>query len=244
MIQEALHYLVGLGRPHIHKEGDLTYTQDTLEVIAPPAKPTVQVSTLQAIVDLVEEAQIDDIESREICAHIVSPTQVNIIDSKADEYGRRRVFVSATAPAEGRFQFGQFLDTERFIIGLNSGFQTVLIDGQDNDWTYVLKVASGIAHEESLSLADDGISQTAAMKQGIVLRSTEILKSRVNLAPWRTFAELDQPVSTFLLRAAKNNHDQLTLALFEADGGRWKIDAAKRIADWLSAKLTAGTVIR
>lgn len=243
MIEEALRYLVSLGKPHIHQQEDLTYSDEKLTVIAPPEKPTVLVNTLQGLVDLVKTAKIDHIDGGTVAVHIVSPTQVDVIDTDADPYGRRHVFVRATVPAEGKFAFGQFLDPERFIIGLNANFQYVAVDGQDNDWAYVLKVASNIAHEESLSLADDGVSQTAAMKQGVVLRTTETLKSRVNLAPYRTFVEFDQPVSMFLLRAAKNARDEITLALFEADGGRWKLKAADAIKEWLSKQLDL-TIVR
>ena len=48
----------------------------------------------------------------------------------------------------------------------------------------------------------------------------------MKLRPYRTFKEIDQPESQFLLRLNENGN----IGLFEADGGMWKLEAKKSIA--------------
>mgnify|MGYP003258251653 FL=1 len=53
------------------------------------------------------------------------------------------------------------------------------------------------------------------------------------MQPYRTFLEVKQPASDFLLRIDKDGHP----ALYEADGGAWKLEAKRNIAGYLSAQL-------
>ncbi|NQK92942.1 hypothetical protein HO498_01330 [Streptococcus suis] len=55
----------------------------------------------------------------------------------------------------------------------------------------------------------------------------------VTLRPYRTFAEVEQPASQFIYRIDKAGY----MALFEADGGKWKLDAINNIATYLKSKL-------
>lgn len=55
----------------------------------------------------------------------------------------------------------------------------------------------------------------------------------VTLRPYRTFNEVEQPASQFVFRVNKSAN----LALFEADGGKWKLDAVKNISDYLKTEL-------
>jgi len=80
------------------------------------------------------------------------------------------------------------------------------------------------------------------MKAGVTLKAEETLRPIVNLAPYRTFAEIDQVVSRFIFRA-QGNENGAKLALFEADGGRWRLDATAAIKSWLSGKFGNSPII-
>lgn len=54
------------------------------------------------------------------------------------------------------------------------------------------------------------------------------IKPRVMLRPFRTFLEVEQPESEFLLRVDLDEG----IGFFEADGGIWKLEAKKNIADY------------
>lgn len=68
------------------------------------------------------------------------------------------------------------------------------------------------------------------MRQSVSLKAQETVSPRVKLAPFRTFREVAQPTSEFLIRLQKGSESAIPeIGLFEADGGEWKIDAAENI---------------
>lgn len=72
-----------------------------------------------------------------------------------------------------------------------------------------------------------GVSVTAKSTLAATNPVVEI-KPRVMLRPFRTFLEVEQPESEFLLRVDPDEG----IGFFEADGGIWKLEAKKNIADY------------
>lgn len=62
------------------------------------------------------------------------------------------------------------------------------------------------------------------------------MKGRRTLRPYRTFREVEQPASEFVFRLRSLNGEVPWCALFEADGGKWKLDAVLKIKAWLEAE--------
>ena len=215
------------------------YTSKPVHLLVPPATQPVQVSTLQGLVDLYA-GDLNEIKSkpRSVLIHITSPTSVAIVAKDPDPWERYPVYAIAEYPKScQQFPFGQFIDPEKFIIAAQICFQRVKIENDDGtmakDLDYVLKIAGSISAGRTRDNVDDGITQTVQTKQSVVLKSEETLRPIVNLAPYRTFAEIDQVVSRFIFRA-HGDEEGAELALFEADGGRWRLAAVTAIAAWLS----------
>lgn len=78
---------------------------------------------------------------------------------------------------------------------------------------------------------------------GIALSTLVEVKPRVVLKPFRTFVEVDQPESEFLLRIS----DKGEIGLFPADGGVWKLEATRNVAKYFETELhdliEAGAVV-
>ena len=74
-----------------------------------------------------------------------------------------------------------------------------------------------------------GLSAT----MGVALKQVVPVKPRVTLAPFRTFLEVEQPASEFILRLDNN----ASIGLLEADGGMWKLVARETIKKFLEEKL-------
>lgn len=89
-------------------------------------------------------------------------------------------------------------------------------------------MAECIAGENSVSTNDNGVTQTVEARQGVALNALIEIKPRVMLRPFRTFLEVEQPESEFLLRVDPDEG----IGFFEADGGIWKLEAKKNIADY------------
>jgi hypothetical protein len=239
MIKEAIDRILALAAPSVHTVGHLEYADREVRLITPPAPPPVVGSTLKGLVDLLAN-EFDTVAPSDVFLHIESPTQVSLISRDSDDWGRRRVWALAKYPEVKGFQFGQWLNPEQFVIAAQQHFQPVKIDSGDGlsaDLDYVLGLASKITAEHATESSDDGFAQRVAVRQGIALKGETVLKPLVNLAPYRTFAEIDQVVSPFVFRANMQNGGPL-LALFEGDGGRWKIAAIAAIKAWLEDAAT------
>lgn len=59
----------------------------------------------------------------------------------------------------------------------------------------------------------------------------------VKLRPYRTFAEIEQPESSYIFRI-KDNDGGPAFKLVEADGGLWKNVVMKKIKDYLEYELS------
>ena len=88
------------------------------------------------------------------------------------------------------------------------------------------------------TLADDGVTQSVTARVGIAKLGEAELPNPIRLTPIRTFPELDQPSSLFVLRVRSGAAGSgLPLAaLFESDGGAWQNEAIRAACDWLHTK--------
>lgn len=127
------------------------------------------------------------------------------------------------------FPWGKFQDQEAFIVFLLSRFT----EDQHGNRDAVGKLVGNIRQEQSAEAADDGISQRVTVKNGIAKVGETIIKNPVYLAPMRTFCEIEQPVSPFVLRVQEGP----AIALFEADAGEWRNAAVRSIRDYLAEVL-------
>jgi hypothetical protein len=99
-------------------------------------------------------------------------------------------------------------------------------------------MARNVTAGSTVKTSDDGITQNVIIQTGAALKSAVALKSRVKLAPFRTFRECTQPISEFCFRL-KMQSGIPCLALLESDGGTWRIEAMKNIKTWLTNSMKA-----
>ena len=140
---------------------------------------------------------------------------------------------------------------EADVPGLRTGFrdrETALIELRSlfipNDGTaYLLDLLSRITDEKSVSSKDNGVTQVVEARQGVALNAVVEVKPRVLLRPFRSFLEVEQPESEFLLRVDADKG----IGFFEADGGVWRLEAKRNIADYFARNLAdlidAGRVV-
>jgi hypothetical protein len=86
-------------------------------------------------------------------------------------------------------------------------------------------MAATLTNDASRTSEDDGFTQRVNVKAGIRTKEDTTIQPRVDLAPYRTFPEVDQPMSPFVFRARCTGEGIPALMLVEADGGRWKVEA-------------------
>ena len=228
IIKEAIEYVVSLRKPEVQEIDGITYSDKELSpVIHNPKARAVQMNTLTSLVDYIK-SQVDEIGVKMI-VHVQSPTEVSLYSSLDDERVREHlVDVVARVP---EFEYGRFIGHEYFCIGLQAKF----LDDPESDRALVLKFAGTVEEGSVAQYSDDGISQKATVKTGIASKGDAIVPNPVKLRPYRTFHEVQQPMSEFVFRMKSD--DGVRCALFEADGGAWENVAMKNIKEYLEVEL-------
>ncbi|MUK89133.1 hypothetical protein GMD78_12190 [Ornithinibacillus sp. L9] len=231
MIKEAMQYVLSLGKAEIHEVNGQQYSDKDLYVLREPVASPFEVHTLTSLVEYVK-SNFDTEE--ELMIHVENPTRVSVssalnIDQRRDEY----LVAEALTP---RFRFDNWYDTEEFNIKL----QSVFVNNEDRK--VILKLVGNIKEDNVKTFGDDGVSQSVVARTGVASVGNVEVPNPVTLAPFRTFTEIAQPESDFVFRMQKGP----SCALFEADGGAWKIHAIDQIKEYLNAelsdKLAEGTV--
>ena len=224
MIKEALEYLVGLKPVQTFVINGETYTDGSLSRV-PKVKHSPDlyaVKSLDAIANLIKteigKARVP------LFIRIDSPTRVYVESSWDEDYDRD--FLYAASCEEANFQPG-WRDHEKAIIELKSAF--IPTEGQQ----YLLDLLSRLCVDDGVETTDNGVTQTVTTKQGVSLKQAENVRNIVGLKPFRTFREVNQPESMFLIRV----DDKSRVAILEADGEIWKIEAKLNIKAYFEKEL-------
>jgi hypothetical protein len=196
-----------------------------------PAPEPLRVSTLAALVAYIEENP-DDINPDACIINVDSPTAVSLLGALHGYHRQRFHYMIATAALPTQFAFGKFLPHAEFVTGLMSLFSG---EGDRND---LMQTIRRVQMTSSVQLADDGITQSVEAKKGVSLVEQLGLPTHVQLAPYRTFPEAGAPLSAFLLRVRHDATRGFEAALFEADGGWWRVKATEGIVAFLKDTLS------
>lgn len=236
MLEKALSYLVGLGEKKARIE-NVTLPDGTQQVYSNvplnrlskyiPTADSIKMSTLTSLVDYIK-GNIDTMAERMI-VQVKSPVEVCLF-SQLDEDRNREYLVNVTAQVPG-FNYEKFIDHETFCINVQSKF----LNDPDTDKDLILKFAGTVEQRSIAEYGDDGVTQKATVRTGITSKADAIVPNPVRLRPYRTFMEVEQPVSEFIFRMAEER--DITCALFEADGGAWKNAAMQNIKNYLEFEL-------
>lgn len=121
----------------------------------------------------------------------------------------------------------RFMPYEKAVIELRS----LYIPNEGTE--YLLQLLSSISNESKVTSSDNGVTQQVEARSGIALNSMVQIKPRVSLQPFRTFIEVAQPESEFLLRIDEHG----AIGFFPADGGVWKLEATRNVAAYFEHEL-------
>lgn len=235
MLKEFAQYLVSLKDNKTYDiHGDI-YSDRELVRVAPhidrPAR--ISVSSLDSIVQLVCH-ELDMFTNLPVFIRAEDARAVSVFTTYDDVMARDNLY-RAECDVPG-FRDG-FREYEAAIIELRSRF----VPGPGVD--YLLDLLSRISKDTGVTTSDNGVSQTVEARQGVSLKTMVAVKPRVALRPYRTFLEVEQPESEFLLRLDDNGN----VGLFEADGGMWRQTAKASILAYFEARLSdeikAGKVV-
>lgn len=230
MIDESfINKVVELSKANTFKINGVDFSDKQLHEIKKPATPDPEVliiHTLSGLIDYIKN-KLDN--ENELTIHIENYNSVGIMGKYEPEYGRRKRYLNSIC-TDFLFQFNKFYQHEEFIINLQTQFK------HDDAFKDFIKIIGNIQSEATAQTKDDGCSQQTTIKSGIVTLDQITLPNPVTLTPMRTFPEIEQPSTQFILRMRRGTNG-VELALFEASGGFWRVDCIHKIRDYLKEQL-------
>lgn len=247
-MKEALEYAVDLSAPNYTEHEGEKWSDKQMHRIHHqlPKAEALKMNTLTSLIEYIKSNT--DKMSGNMIIHIESPTKVVLLSS-LDCDRRREILVEVNALLP-EFSFDKFYPAESFVINVMSKFigdsnssipleAEQLSGGLDsqtrNDKEIILKFAGTVETGTVAKYGDEGVSQKATIQQTCTSKEDVIIPNPVHLIPYRTFLEVEQPDSDFIFRLRNSDLscEEPEIALFEADGGAWKIDAMKFIHQYL-----------
>jgi len=231
MLKEFIEHIQKTTQPLIQQVGDSTFaigSDGSAEEIRPDIDhpDILPLHSLDALVKLVRT----EASKAETPLYITIPDHLTVRCFGQPQLSARffrQVFYEAKATDVPGFRDG-FREQEKAIIELRSRFAP----GEGVD--YLLDLLSRISKDSGMTTTDNGVSQTVEARQGVALKTVIPVKPRVPLRPYRTFQEVEQPESEFLLRLDEDGN----IGLFEADGGMWKLTARQTVKAFLEKELS------
>lgn len=234
MLAKMIDKIVSLKQTQTFDIGGQHYADKDLIRIPPHVdRPrAIEVTGLDSICKLVR-TELEKVGTT-VMVRVSSYKHVDVFTTYLGDFSRNELY-SATADAPG-IRTG-WRSQEEALIELRSLFVP------NGGTEYLLDLLSHISENSNVTSTDNGVTQTVEARQGIDLKAMVPVKPRVKLTPFRTFLEVPQPESEFLLRMDKEKG----VGIFEADGGIWKLEAKSNIAGYFERELKdlieAGAVV-
>lgn len=223
MIKEAIDRILQLAAPKLASVDGVVWTNDSLEPVSPPQPTPLVCGNLAALHEFILGLGDSEVVYTPLTVHVVDHKTVEVYGPMGDKYRKREKYlvINGDIPAH---KFNSWLSLEDMLVWLQSCF----MDNEDRQ--QLLTLLSSVAETDSAKITDDGITQQVTIRTGVVTTGVQAVRPIWKLRPMRTFAEAEQPESAFLLRLRKGGQT----ALFEADGGAWRVAARNNIKKALS----------
>ena len=225
MLKEAINEIEKLSAPTIHEfEGSVFSNQQLVHIMDKKPMPRcIDLTGLDSICKMVRnEAEHVGLQ---IFIQVKDYKSVSVFTELDEDEDRLYLYKCvADTPA---VTTDRFMAYEKAVIELRS----LYIPNEGTQ--YLLKLLSSISNESKVTSSDNGVTQQVEARSGIALSSMVPVEPRVTLQPFRTFIEVAQPASEFLLRINERGE----IGFFPADGGVWKLEATRNVAAYFEEKL-------
>lgn len=230
MLKAAIEKIEAMARPSIFdkdnrtfvvtNDGEVSEVQHTPDMVQ-----RIELASLDALVAFVQEEAVGLADKLFIT--VPDPTTVYCFTEPqaADRLARTYLYKVNAADVPG-WPEKVNMGFEEAIIALRTRFRRT----QDTD--YALQLLSSITSGSKVTLNDNGIATSIVTQKGIALQDNAAIRPIVDLRPYRTFMEVEQPESPFLIRVSER-----AITFVEADGGMWRLAARETVKAYLCAAL-------
>ncbi len=228
---ETIDKILELKRPETIEIDGRKFSTTRIDAVLEPVPDSINIATLTGLVEYYK-ANFDSLDPVPII-HVESHESVRLVSALFGPFLQRKCYLVAKNPNMTPFVFGRYYDAESFIVALQSQFEHT----EDRD--AVLKLLGNVKEENVGQWSDDGVTQAITAKKGIALAQNVPVPNPVYLKPYRTFLEIMQPESAFVLRVRTGPE----CSLHEAEGGLWKLNAITAIREYLKRELPEATIM-
>lgn len=227
MLKEAIQEIVKLAGPKTFEIGGEHFASQGLCRIDPKKDfpECITLTGLDSLCKLVRNEAKCLFAARQVLIQVVSYNTVQVFTALDDEMDRCYLYQCRADTPEAKTD--RWLDHEAAVIQL----QSMYIPNEDT--AYLLNLLSSVSKDSKVTTLDNGVTQTVEARKGVALMGNVQVKPRVTLRPFRTFLEVEQPESEFILRLNDNGE----INLIGADGGAWKLEAVRNIAAYFEGNL-------
>ena len=240
MLQKFIEHIQKTTQPLITEVDDSTFRitsdGDVKEILPTIFHPdTLPLNSLDSLIKMVKT----EASEQDAPLYITIPDHMTVRcfgQPDAAERYHRQFYYEANATDVPGWAEKNTLGFEEAQIALRTRFQ------ETPDTLYAMKLVSDISLGAKVIYNDNGIATTITTQKGVALQTNEQIRPLVKLRPYRTFQEVEQPESIFLIRVSDRG-----ISFIEADGGMWKLAARETIKTFLEERLskevTEGSVI-
>lgn len=230
MLKAAIEKIESMAWKHIVEKDGRIYSDVHLTEVKPkPDRPEVaEFRSLDAIVQVIM-AEIER-HTCPIFINVKSANKVEVFSTYREDFKRDYLY-AAGITYRNRPEWYTY---DEAMIVLRSQF----IPNEGTE--YVLELLSSVSDKNEVLSNDNGITQSVNVRKGVSLQSKAEVRPRIKLRPFRTFLEVEQPESEFLLRLRPGNQEKgidPQIGFFEADGGMWELAAKDSIARYFEEHL-------
>lgn len=232
MLKEFIQHIQETTQPLVREIDGATFVitagGDAMQVRSTMDHPsTLSLNSLDSLVKMIQTEARSLSDNQRLYITVPSHLRVDCFSSPLrDARCFRPFFYQVSAPDVPGWDAKMQLPFEEAQIALRTRFQ------HTGDTDYALKLLSDITTGAKVTFNDNGVATTIVTQKGISLQGNETIRPIVSLRPYRTFQEVEQPASEFLIRINERN-----ISFIEADGGMWKLHARETIKAFLEDKL-------
>jgi hypothetical protein len=163
---------------------------------------------------------------------IRSPRKVELVSKVFGPWRQREVIATAEPIIADAFPFDRYLDAETFMIKALAMFE------KTEDLETILLLLGNLQSEAVRNSSDDGVTQIVTVKKGVKVQDIAV-KNPVELRPFRTFQDVDQPSSNYVLRLRGGEEDEELpeVGLWQVDDAQWQVKSIESIKAFLGGEL-------
>jgi len=219
MLKELAQYIVGLSKPELVDINGMKFSDRSLVRYDYREPEPLRFKSITGFLNYI--ASDFDYTITNSFIHIKSYDRIEFL-SPLNEDNQREIY-AICEPDKIYIAFDKFIDRESFNIMLQTGF------ADTDELKDILRYIGNMTDKSVRTVGDDGISQEITIKSSTQGLIDVFIPNPVILKPYRTFPEIEPVESKFVFRLKEGGY----CALFEADGGAWKIETMHALEDYV-----------